>query len=166
MSGRHGHGFDRIRFGLDERCWDVYCYGWDWGRSRSCPSPSHLWKGGLWAIPSRQILQEALSADVLISRSHCILQLNAIARSCRSGWSMKPDTHHCFSASTLVRSPNRVMLDFTLPTDSQARTWHTQPNLQRGAIALVAILRQGMLREGSASSKRQSRIGAVVATLG
>ncbi|MBW4647320.1 MAG: hypothetical protein KME06_01265 [Kastovskya adunca ATA6-11-RM4] len=35
----------------------------------------------------------------------------------------------------------------------------TQPNLQRRAISLVPILRLGMLREGSASSKRQSRIG-------
>jgi aspartyl/asparaginyl beta-hydroxylase (cupin superfamily) len=52
---------------------------------------------------------------------------------------MKPDTHHCFSTSTLVRSLNQVMLGFTLPTDSQARFDSTQPNLQRGAIALEDI---------------------------
>jgi len=34
----------------------------------------------------------------------------------------------------------------------------------RGAIALVPILRLSMIRLGSASSKRQSRIGAVIAT--
>ncbi|HEY9669937.1 MAG TPA: hypothetical protein V6D11_00645 [Waterburya sp.] len=30
---------------------------------------------------------------------------------------MKPHTHHCFSTSTLVRLPNRVMFGFTLTTE-------------------------------------------------
>jgi len=37
---------------------------------------------------------------------------------------------------TRVRSLNRVMFGFTLPTDSQVRKWQAQPNLQQGAIAL------------------------------
>ena len=54
---------------------------------------------------------------------------NALARACSSGWRMKPDTHQSFSTQALVRSPNRVMFGFTLPTDSRARTWQysTQP---------------------------------------
>ena len=40
-------------------CWDVCGYGWDWRRSRSWKSASHLWKGGFQAVASRQILQEA-----------------------------------------------------------------------------------------------------------
>jgi len=42
---------------------------------------------------------------------------------------MKPDTHHCFSTSILVRSLNRVMVGFTLPTDSQARIWQYSTQL-------------------------------------
>ncbi|MEG4585411.1 hypothetical protein QUA54_09360 [Microcoleus sp. MOSTC5] len=49
---------------------------------------------------------------------------------------MKPDTHHCFSISTPMRSSNRVMLGFTLPSDSQALTWQAQLNLGQRAIAL------------------------------